>query len=464
MITLNKKILVLIAIIIAVAFVLRFSDRDCFYVWDELVYLQHSEIISDLKADNFNEFYFRPIMLPVLIAGIYKINHSPLAANLLIALFGAASVFVAYKLGSLMYSKKAGIIAAFILAFWPIHISYSQVILTHVPAMFFALLFFYFLKLGEKEKKNLFFILSAVFLALCVLTRFTYVMLLPILFVNVILFRKEYDLKRLILMGITSVAVITPYFIWNYINYEHPFYAFIWARETISWSIPTSWDFYIKNLPNFLGFFGVIGIVGWLFRKTKEKISKNEMLLLSWMALFFVSMHFVNHKELRYILPILIPVLIMSAAGFETILNSIKNKKLLLFAMVIIFVILPFASIKITAFPFDIDCNSTAKQSAIWANENLEKDAVFYANVYYPAISYYSTQKLEVAPYFKDKFFNESDKYMNQSGYYFFFNSQYADERFPTREELAADPRFELINEFSGKDNAYIYKYTTPKE
>jgi hypothetical protein len=74
----KKEYLFIIALIL-IGFLLRVFVTNCYY-WDELVYLQHSEILSG-KVNNYNEFDLRPPMLSILIAGLYYFWHNPLVAN-----------------------------------------------------------------------------------------------------------------------------------------------------------------------------------------------------------------------------------------------------------------------------------------------------------------------------------------------------------------------------------------------
>lgn len=63
-----------------------------------------------------------------------------LMGRLLTAAFGTASVYLIYRLGRAAYGAPVGLLAALFLAIEPLHVKYSHVAVTDVPATAFALL------------------------------------------------------------------------------------------------------------------------------------------------------------------------------------------------------------------------------------------------------------------------------------------------------------------------------------
>lgn len=70
---------------------------------------------------------------------------SYVAGRVLVAAFGAASVFVCYLVGLRFLSAPAGLIGALLLAVSPVHVASSHFITNDVPMAFFALLAYVFL-------------------------------------------------------------------------------------------------------------------------------------------------------------------------------------------------------------------------------------------------------------------------------------------------------------------------------
>ncbi|MBD3354964.1 phospholipid carrier-dependent glycosyltransferase [Candidatus Woesearchaeota archaeon] len=452
----DKKIFWLLFVLVIAGFSLRIFLTDCYY-WDELVYLQHAEILSSNKADNYNELEFRPPMLPVMISGAYIFWHNPLIGNVLVVVMASVSVLLIYLAGKEIFDQKTGLIAAVLLAFWPLHIYFSKTLLVHTTAMFFALLFLFFLKKGENKGNEWFFCLAGVFIGSAILTRFTYLILIPVAGIDFLLFRKRYDLKKIIFGAAGFLAVILPYLSWAYIRFNDPLHTFKTASLIVSWSTRQPWYFYLENLWIFLGFTGVIGVCSWIFFRFKDKkINKEEILLWSWILLPFIYLSFkLMHKEVRFLIVALAPVILISAYGVKRILERIKNKTLVFILLIV--VILPL-SLFFAYDPYVRTCDSNAQKASEWIMNNSNKEDVIYAQHEFPALAYYTNRKIVLAPFDKKRFFNKTMNHMKKQGYYVYFEEQKNKDRFPKTEEIENDERFKLVKKIEDENEVYIYK------
>ena len=54
--------------------------------------------------------------------------------------FGTASVYLVYRLGRVAYGRPVGLLAALFLAVEPLHVKYSHIAVTDVPATTLSLL------------------------------------------------------------------------------------------------------------------------------------------------------------------------------------------------------------------------------------------------------------------------------------------------------------------------------------
>ncbi len=452
----NKKIFWLLFLLVAAGFSLRIFLTDCYY-WDELVYLQHAEILSGNKADNYNELDFRPPLLSIMVSGAYVFWHNPLIGNILVSLMASFSVLIIYLAGKDIFDQKTGLIAAILLAFWPLHIYFSKTLLVHTTAMFFALLFLFFLKKGEDKGNEWFFCLAGIFIGFAILARFTYLILIPVAGIGFLLFRKRYDIKKIIFGAAGFLAVILPYLSWAYIRFNDPLYTFKTASLIVSWSTKQPWYFYLANLWVFLGLTGVIGICSWIFFRLKDKkISKEEILLLSWIFLPFIYLSFkLTHKEVRFLIVALAPVVLISAYGIKRLLESIKNK-ILVFVLLII-IILPLF-LFFAYDPYVRTCDSNAQKASEWIMNNSNKEYIIYAQHEFPALAYYTDREIVLAPFDKKRFFNKTRDYMKKPGYYVYFEEQKKNENFPEIEEIEDDSRFELVKKIENKNDVYIYE------
>ena len=109
------------------------------------------------------QFFYYPSLLLYLLAGVYRaialvwhpafassflaksswvVDPTPfyLAGRLLAVAFGGASIYLIYRLGKAAFSPLAGLLAALFLAVEPVHVRYSHVAVTDVPATAFSLL------------------------------------------------------------------------------------------------------------------------------------------------------------------------------------------------------------------------------------------------------------------------------------------------------------------------------------
>ena len=99
-----KKEFLILIILLLIGFSLRVFLSTCYY-WDELIYLQHSEIMTG-KINNYNELDFRPPLLSVMIAGFYLFWHNSLIANIFVTLLATFSILLIYLVGKEMFNKK----------------------------------------------------------------------------------------------------------------------------------------------------------------------------------------------------------------------------------------------------------------------------------------------------------------------------------------------------------------------
>ncbi len=97
-------------------------------------------------------------------ACLFGLNeHSLILFPLLCSL---AEIVLIYKLGELLFHQKAGLIAAGMLACYPLNIIYSTRIMPDIPLAFFLGLSIYFFMRGHRAEKNEYFICAGICLGL----------------------------------------------------------------------------------------------------------------------------------------------------------------------------------------------------------------------------------------------------------------------------------------------------------
>ncbi|MCW4000503.1 MAG: glycosyltransferase family 39 protein [Candidatus Bathyarchaeota archaeon] len=105
--------------------------------------------------------------------------------------FGLGCVVLVYVLGTLLYGKKTGLVAAALFGLVPWHVFMSRVYLIDAPCLFFSLLFLVFGVLAVKQNSQRLIAASGFFFALAFLTKLFAVFLAVPLLLAVMLQRKE---------------------------------------------------------------------------------------------------------------------------------------------------------------------------------------------------------------------------------------------------------------------------------
>jgi len=128
---------------------------------DESLIVSHAHNIATGHLNP--QFFYYPSLLLYLLAGVYRgiavvwhpgftsslldksswvVDPTPfyLAGRLLVVAFGGASLYLVYRLGKAAFSPLVGLLTALFLAVEPVHVRYSHVAVTDVPATAFSLL------------------------------------------------------------------------------------------------------------------------------------------------------------------------------------------------------------------------------------------------------------------------------------------------------------------------------------
>ncbi len=171
------------------------------------------------REDTINpahQFLFRWMMIFPVMASFMLFGFSDFSAVLFPLLCSLGSVVLIFYMGKNLFNEKAGLIAAFLLSFFPLNVIYSTRITPEIPLAFFMALSVFMFLLGEQRKgdrvflnlKNLYFLLSGVFLGVGYLVKESAIILLPF-FIAYVLYRrgirKEYLLIFIGFLAIFSI-------------------------------------------------------------------------------------------------------------------------------------------------------------------------------------------------------------------------------------------------------------------
>ncbi len=409
----KKAIFTLILVfLVSLSFFLRTFPLSNVHYWDETVYLQNAEIIMGLAEGGY-ELDFRPPFLPLFIALLNLIWHSPYIAQIGVGMLSALGAVPLFLLIKKKFNVLMGFIAFVMFSFSPLLLLEAKGILTDNIALSFFIFAVYFLdkEIEEHNGKNKHInqFLAALFLVLSILSKFTYIF--GILFLVLFLYFKRAKLKDYVWVGGLTLFFLLPYFIWNFIEFGNPVYTFLKGSSVVSQSPSDPFLFYLLRF-DYLGELPIIiGIIllGFLFfwnlfnelnrRRKKERLKLTLIKALSiWGVLLFLALSLMTHKETRYLFPIFFVLIALSAAGYWGFIRFFrKNTKVLLLIkvgiVVFVCVFYAFSTIHILRTHYYGLENNYPEQFidvSKWISSSLPDDKPIYALTHYPLLNYYS--------------------------------------------------------------------------
>ena len=352
----NKWLIVIfiIALLIRIFFIFSMPVK----LWDETVYINLGYDLSENPleysfSNGWSDFIpsfgdniysypkagFRAPLLPYLVSFFYFINLS-FFINFLVPLIGALSVILVYILGKKLFNYKIGLISALLLTFVPIHSFYSGRVLTEVLLTFFILLTTLAFWRGYEEGNKRHKVLFGVFLALALLSRYTALWIMPVFLLYFLIRDKSFKfLKDKYLWYSIGVFFLTliPWFIYGITEYNNLIGAFIHgAKASLYWGGTQPWNFFFNYWWQMFSIVGFIFIFGLLYILYKKNFLKKEIyLLLIWFIIFLGIAIYMPHKEERFIIPIAIPMVILSSF----FISKLTRYKGILIAVIILVLI-----------------------------------------------------------------------------------------------------------------------------
>jgi hypothetical protein len=281
---------------------------------DEAVYAGQAASIAnvdDLKPF-FPIFRAHPLLFQTILSIGYRLGTGDLFARLFADVFGAGTIVVTFLLGRLLYGRRAGVIAALLLALMPYHVIVSRQVLLDGPMTFFATLTLYLTAMAIVSGRPAWLYAAGAAMGLTFLSKETSILLLGGAYVFFVLSPNLRIRNRQIGISLAIMAVVILAYPLtlrlaahshsgqNYLAYQ------LFRRPNHDWS------FYFATVPRAMGLLLVAAALTglWLLRR---EISWRETLLLSWIvapALFF---QLYPVKGFQYLLPCAPPVAVLAA-------------------------------------------------------------------------------------------------------------------------------------------------------
>ena len=478
---LSKSTWLLLALLLLVAMLVRILPLTYSHFWDETVYLQHARIIVDGRS-NYDEFLYRPPLLPLLYALGFVVHDDLYTANVVQGIVTSGAVLFAFLYVRRAFGVAPAICAALLFAFTPYLVERSHELLTDMPAVTLMLAAIW---LFDKPGAG-FALLSGVAYALAVQSRFTSLFLLGYFILVVCLWPTRW--RHLIYLALGAAITIAPYLIWVDLHYGSFLIPFAHARRIVTeWTAPVPASFYFHALReifpiNLWLFFGVGTVTalsrlrelswspGTLFSAQSGERSSQLMrqaVLLIWGVAFFAYMLTIPHKEVRYLLPLAIPVIVISSLGIITLyrwamLQAAPVKIAALLFVAIILVVDDAAALKPLAGPVVDESKSATVQIAEYLRDISSPADTIYAAHDFPVLAFYSGRRTVSLLTIQEQFEDKWRRAMTAPGFLVDFNPARITEIHainalkPDRVFLDANPNFRAVRVFP---TATVYRY-----
>lgn len=166
--------------------------------------LSYSQILTEFIPKDFHP----PLYYLLLKSWGSLVGYSEIALRSLSVIFGAATVFIVYKIGKTIKDNSNGVLAALLMAIAPLHIYYSQEARMYAMAAFFvSLSVLFFLKYLKNKVYFWGYIAS---LIIVFLTDYLSLLILPVFFVYIYI-NKRKQLKDFFLKHWPLVVVFALY-------------------------------------------------------------------------------------------------------------------------------------------------------------------------------------------------------------------------------------------------------------
>ncbi|MCX6563889.1 MAG: glycosyltransferase family 39 protein [Candidatus Aminicenantes bacterium] len=331
-----------------------------------------------------------------------------LLARGIVAGFGLATVILLYFLGSRLYSRTAGLLAAFFLAFTVLHVRDSHFFCTDVPLTFFLVLILYLcLDIVEKKSRKA-YLLAGIVTGIAIATKQTALLGIPVILIaHLISFWKgkgfslkerwqalrssESPKKLAIVLGTTAIVflIANPFVVMNpgkFLDMSRRTFEFVKGAQQPQWTFQftgTTVGYWFTNLL----YYGmgpaleIVCLLGILWALAKRKWT--DGLVLLFLAIYFVSLGFGYMKFIRYAIPLL-PFLCLLGARFAAELYEIVKPRVLRVILTIGLALVGVLSVFYTLAYLNIYKQDDVRiQASRWIHENIPQGSTVLINISY---------------------------------------------------------------------------------
>jgi hypothetical protein len=311
--------LALAIVMIAAAAVRLWAINSVGFNNDEAVYSgQGAALAADpIYSGLFAIFRAHPLLVQFLDSIAFRlIGVGDVAPRLISVAFGLSGVALAYATGSMLYSKRVGLVAAVVLALMPYHVIVTRQALLDGPETTLFLLTIYLLARYARTSQAHWLYFAAFSAGLTVLAKETAVLLVPVIVAFFLLAPEiKVPIRRLLIAAGLFVLAFGPYpaavLIGRGTNAAQAFFIWEVLRQPNH-----GWTFYADVLPAALGPLIVIaGAVGLLIALRRGQWE--DRLLVVWIAIPVAFFEVWPVKGFQYLLPIAPAIAILVGLSFD---------------------------------------------------------------------------------------------------------------------------------------------------
>jgi 4-amino-4-deoxy-L-arabinose transferase-like glycosyltransferase len=272
---------------------------------DEAVYAGQAAAIAQVPVlkEIFPVFRAHPLLFQFVLALLFNFGASDLAARLLAVAIGVLTVFIVYRLGTLLYGESTGLLAALILAVMPYHVVVSRQVLLDGPLVLCTTLTLYLLARYALTRNPIWLHAAGIGMGLTFLAKETGIILLGSVYSFFALSPEvPVRIRNLVLSFFLMVLMILPFPIslWLAGGAKVSQQYLVWQLFRRPNHTP---DFYLTVVPGAIGILVIaIALAGfWLLRHER---TWREKLLMWWIIVPVVFFQIWPTKGYQYLLPI----------------------------------------------------------------------------------------------------------------------------------------------------------------
>ena len=394
-----KKHTILLMLLTAASAVLLINlGKGSLSSWDEAFYAEVSREITE--SGNWIDLTWtgvpwsdKPPLYMWMTACFYKIfGINEFSARFFSAIAGIFTVIFTYLLGTKIFSRKTGFLAAVMLASTYHFLWFARSGTLDVTFTLFTLSSVYFFLLSEEKRTHI--IYSFICFSLAFLTKGVGALLIPVILGSyVIIWRKWYLIfNRYAFFGVfTSLVILSSWYIPAYLNYGSFFIKNHFLKNLVTRTTGAmdghygNWITYINVILYKAKPWGMVGLISlpFLLIETIKKRNTHNSLLIIWAIVTFCIFSAAKTKLHWYIMPIYPAIMIIGAWGIEKILRK--------FSLVVVItcslVSLLYFGVKKDIFYMDF--NPEIKAFAATVKETSDNENIYLYRISDPGMSFY---------------------------------------------------------------------------